>query len=1556
MTHLDDDVAAAQSSQNARATEEVFVFPTSFAQQRLWFLDRLTPGSVVYNITKALRLTGALNVRALEQGINEVVRRHETLRTTFAIQNGESVQVISLTATVALPMVDLSGLAQEESTINVQRLITEQVCRVFDPSRGPLLRTTLIKLSPKEHILLLSMHHIITDGWSIPIFYRELSQFYDFFANGNGQPVADLPIQYADYAVWQRERIAGQQLEDQFTYWKQQLGDNLPVLDLPTDHPRPSIQTDHGSREFFLLSPALLAALRTLSQQEGVTLFMTLLAAFQTLLYRYTKQEDIVVGSPIANRNRAEIEGLIGFFVNTLVLRTDLSNNPSFRELLQRVRGVALGAYAHQDLPFDKLVEELNPARDLSRTPLFQVMLVLQNAPARTVEFPGLAAESVPVETETAMFDLTLEMTETPNGLKGVIEYNTDLFDATTIQRMIGHVQVLLEGIVADPQQTISELPLLADAERQQLLVEWNDTRWEYPHDKCIHQLFEEQVARTPDAVAAVFEEQHLTYRELNARANQLARYLRSRGVAPDQLVGICVERSLDMLVAIWGVLKAGGAYVPLDPAYPPQRLAWMLEDAQVRLVLTQRRLVSVMPESQAQLVCWDTEVDTFAQENDRNLDLGTRPDQLAYTIYTSGSTGKPKGVLISHHNLVYSTRARFAYYRERVSGLLLLPSISFDASVAGIFWTLCQGGTLFIPATGMEYDPAYLAGLIARHALSHLLGLPSVYALIVAQTAPHELRSLAVVIVGGEACPTALVAQHKAVLPAVSLFNEYGPTEATVWSTVYACESKADRVTVPIGRPIVNTQVYLLDEHLRPVPIGVPGELCIGGAGVARGYLNQPELTNERFIANPFRSGQRLYRTGDLARYLADGNLEYLGRCDDQVKIRGFRIELGEIEAILSQYPGVQMAVVTAHEDQLGNKRLYAYFVPIPGTSPSANELASFLKTKLPTYMLPTGYIALEAMPLAPSGKVDRRALPTPDQTHSESESKYVTPRTPEEEILAGIWTQVLGVARVGIHDNFFELGGDSILSIQVVSRANQAGLRLTPRQLFQFPTIAGLAAVARVLPTSQKRYEQGFVTGPLPLTPIQRWFFEQQLPEPHHWNQAVLLEMQARVSRSRLEGAVAQLLVHHDALRLRFEHDQSGWFAVNAGVEDKTPFEWIDLSGLNGAEQSQVLQAKVILVQASLNLVRGPLMRVVYFDLGAECPGRLLMVVHHLAVDGVSWRILLEDLYLAYEQLNSDEAGKLGIPINRLPPKTMSFRDWAQGLERYAQSKTILDELKYWLSVPKKQSVRLPKDYKDGQANTEASARTVTVFLSAEETGALLRDVPAAYGTEINDALLTALAQAFEQWTAACTLLIDLEGHGREDVIDDADISRTVGWFTAVFPVQLDLSSVEGAGEALKAVKEQLRQIPQRGIGYGLLRYLHKDRHIAAQLMALPQAEIIFNYLGQLDQTIKSSPFHFAHESVGPLHSLLGWRSHVFEVNSSVIGEQLQMRWTYSENLHRRETVEKLVAGFIESLRSLIKHCQSPEAGGYTPSDFPDVELSQADVEALEEELDAE
>ncbi|HEB86841.1 MAG TPA: amino acid adenylation domain-containing protein, partial [Gammaproteobacteria bacterium] len=1033
----------------------------SFAQQRLWFLYRMDPDSPFYNMSSAWRLRGLLDIDVLKNALNSVIQRHEALRTTFCMREGEPIQHIAPLLTAPLPVVDLHDLPATQHESEVQRLATEGAQQVFHLEKGPLLNVKLLHFQKQEHVLLLVMHHIVSDGWSMSVFMRELSTLYRALITGQSDPLPALPMQYADFAEWQRDWLQGEVLDKQVHYWKEQLAGAPPVLELFTDRQRPALQSFKGAHATVLLDSTLADAVNTLSRQESCTLFMTLLAALQVLLQRYTHQQDIIVGSPIASRNRQEIETLIGFFVNTLVLRTDLSGAPTFRELLERVRETTLGAFSHQDLPFEKIVEELKPERSLSYSPLFQVVFTLQNASTDTMQLEGIDIERVEIDSGVEKFDLTVFAHETSEGIRFLWSYNTDICNPDTIERMTRHYQVLLEQIVAHPDTSIADYELLSSGERQQQLFDWNNTATDYPRDRCIQQLFEAQAARSPEAVALVHEDRQLSYADLNTRANRLAHYLIEQGVGPDTLVALCLERSFDLVLAVLGILKAGGAYVPLDPGYPQERLAFMLEDTQAPVLITQTSLQGVLPSHKATVLCLDNG-DPLAGYAEDNPAIRTESHHLAYINYTSGSTGKPKGVCIPHQAVTRLVFGANYVTLDASKTLLHMAPISFDAATFELWGALLQGGRCVLYPEPVP-TPEGLKAVIAEQGVD-TLWLTAAFFNVVVDTDAEILGSVKQVLTGGEALSVSHIRKALQQLPATQLINGYGPTESTTFTCCYNIPGTCDASlgSIPIGRPISNTQTYVLDGQLRPVPIGVVGELYIGGDGLARGYLNRPELTAERFIANPLPDtpGDRLYKTGDLVRYLADGNIEFMGRSDDQVKIRGFRIEPGEIEATLSRHPQVQNSLVLVREERAGGKRLVAYVVSEEVDEAFTARLRDYLKETLPEYMVPSAFMVLDAFPLTPNGKVDKKALSAMDLAPS-VETGYVAPDTPVEEALAAIWCELLQLDRVGIHDDFFQLGGHSLLAMQVISRMNAAlNIEFPLRIFFEFPTIAGQAS----------------------------------------------------------------------------------------------------------------------------------------------------------------------------------------------------------------------------------------------------------------------------------------------------------------------------------------------------------------------------------------------------------------------------------------------------------------------------------------------------------------
>ncbi|MFS0516458.1 amino acid adenylation domain-containing protein [Nostoc sp. UIC 10607] len=1355
-------------------------------------------------------------------------------------------------------------------------------------------------------------------------------------------------------------------LFSQKLYWLNQLSGELPETNLITDYVRPIIYNGKTKSIAFDLGNELSQAILKFTQNSNFSAYLVLVSAFKLLLNKYTNNEEIIVGSPIYRQINSNILN------NKIVtLRSRITKQISFKEFLLEVKKTIINAYTHQNYPFDELVQLLKLPTSQNRCPIFDIIILMRNLHDSN-------------DVADVINDLTIEFFVEGNKINGEIKYNDFIFKEGIIKAVAKHYTNLLRQLIYNSNIQISEIDLLAESERYQLLKEFNNNIGDYPVEQTIHSLFEKQVKQTPDQIAVVFGNIQLTYEELNNKANKLANFLQNSRLQKGEFVGILKGRDINFLIALLAILKAGGAYVPIDSTYPVDRIRYMLSNSEIRILFTDstffNNLINLLEDSShlKSIICLDVkpknlvninlsevniydkfDFDKLPQNNINENHQGVDP---AYMIYTSGSTGLPKGAIIRHGGAINHIYAQFDAlgFTEEFNFLQTAPASS-DISVWQFIAPLLIGGSTVIVETETVCNPENLFKIIKEEKIAIAELVPVILRELIdyisrLSTEQRALPHLKWMMVTGESASVELVNQWLNLYPAIKVVNAYGPTEAADDITQFIIDKPlpVNQRTVPIGKPLANLNLYILNPQMQLVPVGVPGEICVSGFGVGVGYWKNPELTQLSFIPNPFLTKKPLpgtntdviYKTGDLGRWLADGNIEFLGRIDHQVKIRGFRIELGEIEALLIQHSAVQETVVVVREET-NYKRLVAYVVPnfadrdLDSISHDlVPQLRHFLKDRLPEHMIPSAFVLLETLPLTPSGKIDRRALPAPDPVQPQLQDTFAAPRTPTEETLAKIWAQVLGIERVGIHDNFFELGGDSILCIQAIAKAHQAQLNLTPKQLFQNQTVAELA---KVVATSQTiSAEQGLVTGSVTLTPIQHYFFEQNLLEPNHWNEAVLLELNQALDPKLLEQTVQELLNHHDSLRLRFEQTESGWKQIYGEPSEQVPFSCIDLSSVPPDKHESALEAAATKLQTSLNLSQGSLVRVALINLGAEKTSRLLIIIHHIVVDTLSWRILFEDLQTAYQQLSQGKAVSF-------PAKTTSLKQWSEQLREYANSALVQQELDYWLAPSRRNAFRIPVDYPGG-ANTEASVREVSIALSIAETKVLLQDVPSVYRTQINDVLLTALVQTLAQWTGQRSLVVNLEGHGREEIFDNADISRTVGLFSSIFPVLLDLGEVSTPGDALKAIKEQLRHIPNRGIGYGMLRYLSDDTKVIESLRALPEPEVVFNYLGQFDQTLsESSLFKLAHESTGPQSSLQNNRSHLLSFTSFVVDGQLQLSCAYSEAVHSQSTIEALTQGFLTALRSLISHCQSPEAGGYTPSDFLLTKLTQQQLDEL-------
>ncbi|MFJ8755093.1 amino acid adenylation domain-containing protein [Streptomyces sp. NPDC102441] len=1505
------------------------LLPMSSAQERLWFLAELEPDSAEYNTLRALRLRGELDATALGAALDEVVRRHEMLRTTFDAVDGRGVQVVHEHTDRALPIVDMAG---PDAEATVERFLAAEMNTPFDLRRGPLLRAALLRVDAREHVLVLAMHHIVCDGWSTGRMLGELAAAYEAVAGGAAVSLPPVPVQYADFAVWERERSTT--LDEQLGYWRDRLA-GMRTADLPTDRPRPPVRTPAGATLPVEIPADVLSRLRELSRGRDATLFMALVTVTKVLLARYCGEPDVAVGTVTLGRPRPELENLIGFFINTVVLRSQVEESLSFTELLGDVRTGLLEAFAHDEVPFQRLVDTLRPERDASRPPLVQVMVNLQNMADTLPAFQGLDVTEIQPPVDVAKLDLTFDFYEDASSLVCYLEYSTDLFDRATVERLGGHLVTLLRAVSEEPAAPLAGLSMLPADELRTLTADWQGPALAAPAARTLHQIFDEQAARTPDAVAVSDGSRRLTFAELAARAGRLAHHLVAAGVRPGVLTGVCLDRGVDAMVALLAVLKSGGAFVPLDPEHPAQRLAMMLGDAGAPVLITDSGAVG---EGAWTTIRLDTDQDAIARHPATPPATAAGPDDLAYVVYTSGSTGRPKGVMVSHRNAVHMMRAWDARYD--LTGLrgrsLSVSSLAVDLFLGDFLMSAMYGGEMVICPAEVITDPPALAALIAEARPQLLVTTPSL-----AKAVAQELSwtggradSLRVLAVGSEAWLADDAAAVLELLPPDAVVtNNYGATETTVDSTTYQLRAGAPggAAVVPVGRPLGNTRTYVLDARMRPVPVGVPGEIHIGGDGVAQGYWNRPELTAQRFLDDPFTGG-RLYRTGDIGRWRPDGNLEYLGRADDQVKVRGFRVELGEVEAAMLRHPGIAAAAAAVRADTAGRDRLVGYLLA-DGAAPTLTELRAFLAGIVPDPAIPSALVVLDELPMTPSGTLDRKALPAPAVT-DHATGNHIAPRNHTESELAAIWAQVLGLrpGTVGVGDNFFELGGDSIVGLQVVSKARRAGLRLTAKQIFLHQTVAELAAFVQVADQPAPRTAAP-ATGDVPLTPVQRWYFEQYPEGAVHFNQSMFVDLAPGTDPAALRTAVTALLGHHDALRLRAVLADGTWRQHCAIAGTGEPFRTVDLSGLDGPARERAVREAVTAAQTGFRLDEGPLLQAVLFS-GAPEPDRLFVTLHHLVADGVTWRLLLSDLELAYEQAARGR-------IVDLPEKSTGFREWSARLTEAAVSGRFDSERPYWKAAEAASAACPPLPVAGAAPDTLVNARTVGTGLDAEVTRALLRDVPAAYRTQVNDVLLTALAAVLADWTGGDAVAVELEGHGRENLFDDVDLSRTAGWFTTLFPVVLPVPG-EDWGTRLKAVKETLRAVPEAGIGYGALRYLTEDSGLGGG-----RCQVGFNYHGHFDVVTGDGLLRGWRPSPVPDRSPDLTRPNPLEITGMVRDGRLEFSWEYSAALHDEAVIAGLAARFTAALTDIVTHCAG--AGGCTPSDFPLAALDQAGVDRI-------
>ena len=1504
-------------------------FPLSFSQYRMWVLDQVDPERALYNLPLAMRLRGPLDAAKLRRAVDAVAERHEVLRTTFAFSGEQPTQVIHPRWTGDVAFADLSELDESAKNATIRRYVRDDANAPFDLVRGPIFRVQLLRCGPEDHVLLVAIHHIAADGWSLGVLLRDFAWFYAREPGIEAEPLPPLPIQYADFALWQQKWLSGQILADELAYWVDRLSDAPPVLELPMRGARPTAPTHEAGSTSFLVTPNVKQGLEQLCKQEGVTLYMALLAAFKVVLGWYSGQSDIVVGSLVANRNRPEVEGLVGFFVNTLAIRTSLAGDPSFRALLGRVRETALGAYAHQDLPFEKLVEALDPPRMPGVSPVFQVMFMVQNTPDQGAPPAALELELIGDPALYSKFDLTLCFEQTGAGLVGALHYAKEVFATELMQELAEQIERVLAMVANDPARHISSL-LSPSAQDTRLLEELSleSNTSDFP---LVHAVFDQQATQNPTSIALVADGGTLTYAELQARANRLARYLRERGVKPEARVGILLERSLEQVQSILAVLKAGAAYVPLDPEQPRLRAQAMLEDANIEYVLTRSEYRERLPEH-VRAIC----LDQVSAELDRFLasapEVRVEPEQLAYVIFTSGSTGRPKGVEVEHRALANHMAwmlDRFEF--TRADTFLQKTPFGFDASVWEFFAPLMLGARLLLARPDAHTDPHQLVQIIRDESISVLQVVPSLLHYLLDEAGFAECRTLAYVFAGGEALTDALRRRFARTLPA-TLVNLYGPTEACIDATFHVCSRSQEPETVPIGRAICGCRVEVLGRYAERLSMGVPGQLYIAGRALARGYASRPDLTAERFVPDPLgEPGSRMYRTGDRARHSRLGDIEYLGRVDDQLKLHGHRVELGDIEAAIASHPGVRQAVAAVYDGD-GAGRLIGYFVRREGAEVPLSDLRAHVMRLLPLAVVPAIFIALERLPLTASGKLDRRRLPPPEPT-AFARDGFREPRTRVEQALAELWSQLLKVERVGLDDGFFALGGDSILSIQMSSRARAAGIELTPKQIMQEQTLERLALVAKT--ASADSTHDAAVPSPSVLTPIQRWFVDRLLPEPNHWNISLLIECHEPLEPHALREALDRVVEHHSALRSHFVQADGRWRQHYEPGPTARILEFARIEATEEDERTRELEAICAAAQRSLDLATGPLFRLVSIDRGPGLTQRLLIVAHHLIMDGVSLRVLLEDLEVSYVQQR--ERGTIELPL-----RTASFAEWARKLQELSTSTNLLASLPYWQKLLREPIPALPRDHASGE-NLARHQSTLSRSFDRERTVRLLRRA-GELDVQQNELLLAPLVKAIAEWQGDPRVLLDLESHGRS--VDGVSLStdRTVGWFTAIYPILVDVDGARNVHDVLRTVRSVRRRTPDAGVGFGLLRY--SMNAVGSDPLAKPsrEPELIFDYFGQFEPVATDSKFSIAPESPGPMLADSAPRSHLLNVVALVSGGCFSISIQYSSDIHGRTTIEELADRYLRLLEELV--FGPVPTPNYSLSEFPGANLSTEEL----------
>lgn len=1544
-------IQVTEITQVSKVADKAY-YPLSHAQNRLWVLDQIDSGQGIYNMPAAFVLTGQLNVQWFTQALNTIVARHESLRTVFVHIDGQPQQQIlpSEQCVIDFKVDDIRGHA--DVMARAKQLASFDATFGFDLSQGPLFKCSLTRLTDDQTLFLFNLHHIICDGWSMGVFYREVTSIYNALLNGTTVTLPELAIQYRDYAYWHNDYASTAQAQIHRDYWLKKLGGVLPVMDLPLDRPRTSMQTFVGSAVDFNLGRDLTEQLNRFAQIHQMSPFIVLHGAIKVLLNKLSGSNDIILGAVSANRNQAELENQMGFYVNTLALRDTIDADDDFTALLQKVRKTTLEAFSHQQYPFDYVVENVIETRDMSRSPLFDVMFVLQNTDIKLPQTTDLQWTELARDYDISRYDLLFYITaekaaekaaeksaekaaekagetagekaENADGLNCKLSYNTDLFDQSTIERFYGHFALLLQNLLNQPARPIGQQNLISDNDYQQLVYQFNDTQTNYPKDISLSCLFEEQVVKAPNRIALVHNGQELTYHQLNQRANQLATKLIKRGADSGVVIALVFERSFEMIISILAVLKTGSTFLPISPDYPQDRIDYMVKDSGAKFVLRHDDLSD------------DLSDDQDLRHHVENLNHQHSSDNIAHIIYTSGSTGKPKGVKTRQSSICRVVKDTNTVDIDADDSLLQLSNYAFDGSTFDIFGALLNGARLVLVEQKTVTDIEQLAQLIVKQNISVFFVTTALFnALVDIDLA--SLTQVRKILFGGEMVSVKHVKKALARLGENKLIHVYGPTESTVFATFYPVNTVDENAhTIPIGKPLANTTAFVLGEQGELLPVGVPGELYIGGDGLSTGYVNLPQMTADKFVTNPFAANSLLYRTGDWVKWWPDGNIEFIGRLDNQVKIRGHRIELGEVDALLEALPAVQAVYVTTRKTANEHHEIVAYLV---GNNLDISQIHAELAEQMPSYMVPSHFVCLDCLPLNANGKVDTKNLPCPDSRHSDDKEGAAS--NDKEQQLCDVLCAVLGLSHIGVNQNTFHLGFDSIKAIRTVSKLREMGWRIELKELFLHPTIKELAIYLekddRKL-TVDFSINQRQVSGKVDLSPIQQWFFARNFADSHHFNMAVMLQSSDTIDIAAIEATMDKLTQHHDALRMVYGQEGQ---KVGTGKA----FSVQVLDDINQATE----------LQGSMSLEEGPLVKV-----GLLADNHLMIAIHHLLVDGISWRILLEDFETVYAQ------AKAGLSLS-LPAKTLSFKDWTASLADYADNMPV-KEVAYWQQLSSLPITPLPQDGSSENNPSEndlfIDARQTGFELSAELTTQLLQDSHQTYNTQINDLLLSAFGLAVKDWTGADDVWINLEGHGREAVLNGAQIARTVGWFTSLYRVRLAFDATQSLGDQIRQIKENLRQVPNKGVGYGILKYTLKHplkrnslkQNSQASLAIEPQ--ISFNYHGSLcesNRNVESSQTQFSRSdlSTGLSFGANCQRINPLDVVGSIKGGCLGFELHYNHKTFNAETMQGLAMGFKSHLLAIIGHCCGSEEVVLTPSDFGDDLLSIEELDAIGDAL---